>query len=137
MNISNKALTAVPVTTNRRFQDAWLVVPGVAINPATLELTGSERRTSMDGADVTDPYGGDIFSVNLNYDAVQEVEIKALGAEAADGSSMVGQFMNIVTKSGGNDLHGSAAFFMIPQSFNTSNVDRHRREPAQGLSSPT
>jgi hypothetical protein len=122
VNISNKALTAVPVTTNRRFQDAWLVVPGVAINPATLELTGSERRTSMDGADVTDPYGGDIFSVNLNYDAVQEVEIKALGAEAADGSSMVGQFMNIVTKSGGNDLHGSAAFFMIPQSFNTSNV---------------
>jgi hypothetical protein len=122
VNISNKALTSVPVTTNRRFQDAWLVVPGVAINPATLELTGSERRTSMDGADVTDPYGGDIFSVNLNYDAVQEVEIKALGAEAADGSSMVGQFMNIVTKSGGNDLHGSAAFFMIPQSFNTSNV---------------
>jgi hypothetical protein len=115
VNISNKALTSVPVTTNRRFQDAWLVVPGVAINPATLELTGSERRTSMDGADVTDPYGGDIFSVNLNYDAVQEVEVKALGAEAADGSSMVGQFMNIVTKSGGNDLHGSAAFFMIPR----------------------
>jgi hypothetical protein len=66
VNISNKALTSVPVTTNRRFQDAWLVVPGVAINPATLELTGSERRTSMDGADVTDPYGGDIFAVNLN-----------------------------------------------------------------------
>ena len=123
VNISNKALTAVPVTTNRRFQDAWLVVPGVAINPATLELTGSERRTSLDGADVTDPYGGDIFSVNLNYDAVQEVEIKALGAEAADGSSMVGQFMNIVTKSGGNDVHGSAAFFMIPQIFNTTNVN--------------
>ena len=115
VNINNKALTSVPVTTNRRFQDAWLVVPGVAINPATQELTGSERRTSMDGADVTDPYGGDIFSVNLNYDAIQEVEIKALGAEAADGSSMVGQFMNIVTKSGGNDaarlggvLHDSA-----------------------------
>ena len=122
VNISNKALTSVPVTTNRRFQDAWLVVPGVAVNPATLELTGSERRTSMDGADVTDPFGGDIFAVNLNYDAVQEVEVKALGAEASDGSSMVGQFMNIVTKSGGNDLHGSAAFFMIPQSFNTSNV---------------
>jgi len=122
VNLSNKQLTSVPVTTNRRFQDAWLVVPGVAINPATLELTGSERRTSMDGADVTDPYGGDIFAVNLNYDAVQEVEIKALGAEAADGSSMVGQFMNIVTKSGGNTVHGSASFFAIPENFNTSNV---------------
>jgi len=66
VNINNQALTSVPVTTNRRFQDAWLVVPGVAINPATQELTGSERRTSLDGADVTDPYGGDIFAVNLN-----------------------------------------------------------------------
>src|SRR5256885_4230503 len=114
VNISNKALTSVPVTTNRRFQDAWLVVPGVAINPATLELTGSERRTSMDGADVTDPYGGDIFSVNLNYDAVQEVEVKALGAEAADGSSMAGQFMNIVTKSGGNHPPRAGPPFLAP-----------------------
>src|SRR5437762_1430373 len=122
VNINNQALTSVPVTTNRRFQDAWLVVPGVAINPATQELTGSERRTSLDGADVTDPYGGDIFAVNLNYDAIQDVEIKALGAEASDGPSMVGQSMNIVTKSGGNTFHGSAALFIIPQNFNGSNV---------------
>jgi hypothetical protein len=122
VNINNQALTSVPVTTSRRFQDAWLVVPGVAVNPATQELTGSERRTSLDGADVTDPYGGDIFAVNLNYDAIQDVEVKALGAEASDGSSMVGQYMNIVTKSGGNDFHGSAALFTIPQAFNDSNV---------------
>jgi len=134
VNINNQALTTVPVTTNRRFQDAWLVVPGININPATQELTGSERRTSLDGADVTDPYGGDIFAVNLNYDAIQDVEVKALGAEASDGSSMVGQYMNIVTKSGGNDFHGSAALFVIPQSFNGSNVEgipANRREDYQ------
>jgi hypothetical protein len=123
VNLNSQALTSVPVTTNRRFQDAWLVVPGVNINPATQELTGSERRTSLDGADVTDPYGGDIFAVNLNYDAIQDIEIKALGAEASDGSSMVGQSMNIVTKSGGNTFHGSGALFMIPQTFNDSNVE--------------
>src|SRR5947207_596326 len=131
VNINNQALTSVPVTTNRRFQDAWLVVPGVSVNPATQELTGSERRTSLDGADVTDPYGGDIFAVNLNYDAIQDVEVKALGAEASDGSSMVGQYMNIVTKSGGNQFHGSAALFVIPQACNGSNVQgipANRRE---------
>jgi hypothetical protein len=134
VNINSQALTTVPVTTNRRFQDAWLVVPGVAVNPATQELTGSERRTSLDGADVTDPYGGDIFAVNLNYDAIQDVEVKALGAEASDGSSMVGQYMNIVTKSGGNNFHGSAALFVIPQRFNGTNVDGiapNRREDYQ------
>src|SRR5207248_1074222 len=110
------------------------VVPGGAENPATQELTGSERRTSLDGADVTDPYGGDIFAVNLNYDAIQDVEVKALGAEASDGSSMVGQYMNIVTKSGGNSFHGSAALFAIPQKFNGSNVEgipANRREDYQ------
>jgi hypothetical protein len=134
VNINNQALTTVPVTTNRRFQDAWLVVPGVTVNAATQELTGSERRTSLDGADVTDPYGGDIFAVNLNYDAIQDVEVKALGAEASDGSSMVGQYMNIVTKSGGNEFHGSAALFVIPQDFNGSNVEgipANRREDYQ------
>lgn len=122
VNVNNTALTSVPVTTNRRFQDIWLMVPGVYIRPDTQEATGSERRTSVDGMDVTDPFGGDVFAVNLNYEAIQDVEIKALGAEASDGASMVGQFMNVVTKSGGNDLHGSFAFFMIPKRFNDSNV---------------
>jgi hypothetical protein len=136
VNINNQALTTLPVTTNRRFQDAWLVVPGLAVNPATQEISGlsSERRTSLDGADVTDPYGGDIFAVNLNYDAIQDVEVKALGAEASDGTSMAGQYMNIVTKSGGNDFHGSAALFVIPQPFNGSNVHgipANRREDYQ------
>src|SRR4051812_12615657 len=134
VNINSEALTTVPVTTNRRFQDAWLVVPGVSGDPSTPEPPGSERRTSLDGADVTDPYGGDIFAVNLNYDAIQDVEVKALGAEASDGSSMVGQYMNIVTKSGGNTFHGTAALFVIPQAFNGSNVDgipANRREDVQ------
>ena len=136
VNINSQALTSVPVTTNRRFQDAWLVVPGVSVNPATQEVTGltSERRTSLDGADVTDPYGGDVFAVNLNYDAIQDVEVKALGAEASDGSSMAGQYMNVVTKSGGNDFHGSAALFVIPQRFNGTNVEgipANRREDYQ------
>ena len=123
VNINNTALTTVPVTTSRRFQDVWLMVPGVYIRPDTQEATGSERRTSVDGMDVTDPFGGDIFAVNLNYEAIQDVEIKALGAEASDGASMVGQFMNVVTKSGGNNVHGSFALFMIPQRFNDSNVE--------------
>lgn len=124
VNVNNLALTSVPITTTRRFQDVWQMVPGVYINPVTQEPgnLGSERRTSIDGMDVTDPYGGDINTVNLNYEAIQDVEVKALGAEASDGASMVGQFMNVVTKSGGNELHGSGAYFVIPQRFNDSNV---------------
>jgi hypothetical protein len=71
--------------------------------------------------DVTDPFGGGVFSVNFNYDAIQDIQVKTLGAEAEDGGR-TGGFMSIVTKSGGNDVHGSAAFFVVPQRFNSSNV---------------
>jgi hypothetical protein len=117
VNINNQALTSVPVTTNRRFQDVWLMVP----DPGGMGQFAA-RRTSVDGMDVTNPDNGDINGVNLNYEAIQDVEIKALGAEASDGTSFVGQYMNVVTKSGGNDVHGSAVFAYIPQRFNGSNV---------------
>ena len=58
---------------------------------------------------------------SFNYDAIQDIQIKTLGAEAEDGGR-TGGFMTIVTKSGSNALHGSAALFVIPDSFNSSNV---------------
>jgi hypothetical protein len=119
ININNKALTSVPITVNRRFQDVWLMVP----DPGGAGQS-TEQRLSIDGMDMTDPdtARGSMGTVNLNYDAIQDVEVKALGAEASDGTSMVGQFLNVVTKSGGNQVHGSAALAYIPQRFNGSNV---------------
>lgn len=128
VNINNLALTSLPVSTQRRYQDIWALVPGVYvrpdqtdINPSVNSRGTSENSTKIDGMDVTDPYGGGVFSVSFNYDAIQDIQVKTLGAEAEDGSR-TGGFMTIVTKSGSNELHGSAALFVIPQRFNDSNV---------------
>jgi hypothetical protein len=128
VNINNTALTSLPISTQRRYQDIWALVPGVYvrpdetdINPSVNSRGTSENSTKLDGMDVTDPFGGGVFSVNFNYDAIQDIQVKTLGAEAEDGAR-TGGFMTIVTKSGGNELHGSAAFFVIPQRFNSSNV---------------
>ena len=128
VNINNQALTSLPVSTQRRYQDIWALVPGVYvrpdqtdINPSVNSRGTSENSTKLDGMDVTDPYGGGVFSVSFNYDAIQDIQVKTLGAEAEDGSR-TGGFMSIVTKSGSNELHGSAALFLIPQGFNDSNV---------------
>src|SRR3954470_17857505 len=128
INISNEALTQVPISTQRRYQDVWALAPGVFvrpdqadINPSVNSRGTSENSTKLDGMDVTDPFGGGVFSVSFNYDAIQDIQIKTLGAEAEDAGRTVA-FRSIVTKSGGNDVHGSAAFFVIPQSFNSSNV---------------
>ncbi len=128
VNINNAALTSLPVSTQRRYQDIWALVPGVFvrpdqadINPSVNSRGTSENSTKLDGMDITDPFGGGVFSASFNYDAIQDIQIKTLGAEAEDGGR-TGGFMTIVTKSGSNTLHGSAALFIIPDAFNSSNV---------------
>lgn len=128
VNVNNTALTSLPVSTSRRYQDIWALVPGVYvrpdqsdINPSVNSRGTSENSTKIDGMDVTDPFGGGVFSASFNFDAIQDIQVKTLGAEAEDGPR-TGGFMSIVTKSGGNELHGSAALFVIPESFNSSNV---------------
>lgn len=128
VNINNEALTALPVSTQRRYQDIWALVPGVFvrpdqadINPSVNSRGTSENSTKLDGMDITDPFGGGVFSVSFNYDAIQDIQVKTLGAEAEDGGR-TGGFMTIVTKSGSNALHGSAALFVVPEAFNSSNV---------------
>ena len=128
VNINNEALTSLPVSTQRRYQDIWALVPGVYvrpdqtdINPSVNSRGTSENSTKLDGMDITDPFGGGVFSVSFNYDAIQDIQIKTLGAEAEDGGR-TGGFMTIVTKSGSNSLHGSGALFVVPESFNSSNV---------------
>jgi Carboxypeptidase regulatory-like domain len=128
VNINNEALTSLPVSTQRRYQDIWALVPGVFvrpdqadINPSVNSRGTSENSTKLDGMDITDPFGGGVFSASFNYDAIQDIQIKTLGAEAEDGGR-TGGFMTIVTKSGSNVLHGSAALFVIPDAFNSSNV---------------
>lgn len=129
VNVNNTALTSLPVSTSRRYQDIWALVPGVYvrpdqsdINPSVNSRGTSENSTKIDGMDVTDPYGGGVFSASFNYDAIQDIQVKTLGAEAEDGPR-TGGFMSIVTKSGGNELHGSAALFVIPEKFNSTNVE--------------
>ena len=72
VNINNAALTSLPVSTQRRYQDIWALVPGVFvrpdqadINPSVNSRGTSENSTKLDGMDVTDPFGGGVFSVEL------------------------------------------------------------------------
>lgn len=128
VNINNTALTTVPISMQRRYQDVWAMVPGVYVrpdqqdvNPSVNSRGTSENSTKLDGMDVTDPFGGGVYSTNFNFDAIQDIQVKTLGAEAEDGAR-TGGFMSIVTKSGSNTLSGSAALFLVPESFNSSNV---------------
>jgi outer membrane receptor protein involved in Fe transport len=119
--IDEKAIAGLP-NNGRNFLDFTLLTPGVSIvqGPDGAELTvngqkGIQNNVSVDGADFNNPFfgeqrGGQRPAFTFNMDAIKEVVVVAEGANAEFGRSN-GGFVNVVTKSGTNDVHGSAHLY--------------------------
>jgi len=115
--IDDAAIRGLP-NNGRNFLDFTKLTPGVSIvqGPDGDELTingqkGIANNISVDGADFNNPFfgeqrGGQRPPFTFNLDAVKEVVVVAEGAPAEFGRSN-GGFVNVVTKSGTNDLHGT------------------------------
>ncbi len=115
--IDQNAIKGLP-NNGRNFLDFTKLTPGVSIvqGPDGDELTingqkGIANNISVDGADFNNPFfgeqrGGQRPPFTFNLDAVKEVVVVAEGANAEFGRSN-GGFVNVVTKSGTNDLHGT------------------------------
>jgi hypothetical protein len=76
---------------------------------------GIHNNVSVDGADFNNPFfgeqrGGQRPAFTFNLDAVQDFVVVADGANAEFGRSS-GGFVNVITKSGTNQFHGSAHYF--------------------------
>lgn len=85
-----------------------------------LSFYGSNGRgnsVNVDGGDSNDPGGG--VRPTVSQEAVQEFQVNRTNYSAEHGSSR-GGVINIVTKSGTNDLHGSAFGFFRHQSFDAA-----------------
>src|SRR6267378_1039954 len=115
------AVSGLP-NNGRNFLNLTLLTPGVAVvqGPDGDELSiagqkGIHNNVAVDGADFNNPFfgeqrGGQRPAFTFNLDAVQEFVVVADGANAEFGRSG-GGFVNIITKSGTNDFHGSAHYF--------------------------
>src|SRR6266566_2740772 len=114
-------VTGLP-NNGRNFINLTLLTPNVAIvqGPDGDELTvagqrGIHNNVSVDGADFNNPFfgeqrGGQRPAFTFNLDAVQELVVVAGGANAEFGRSS-GGFVNVITKSGTNDLRGTLHYF--------------------------
>ena len=76
---------------------------------------GIHNNVSVDGADFNNPFfgeqrGGQRPAFTFNLDAVEDFVVVSDGANAEFGRSG-GGFLNIITKSGTNEFHGSAHYF--------------------------
>lgn len=107
-------------TARDAFYDLTLTAPGMTAagkdavwlaSPTAYGSGTNENAFLIDGVNATNPRGGEFGTlVNVNYDAIQEVRVIALGSKAEYGSAS-GVSVDVLTKSGSNDFHGRESFY--------------------------
>ena len=107
-----KSFQALP--TGRNYADVAQLASGVNTDNSDVRQTsltvygstGLENNFLVDGANTTGVEIGNQGKV-LNFEFIQEIELKSGGYEA-EYSGAQGGILNVVTKSGGNEFHGDA-----------------------------
>jgi hypothetical protein len=127
-NLTDTFYQSIPV--GRGVTGLFYAAPGVAsgggtgtANPSIAGGTGLENNYVADGVSINDGAFGGIgvysrsygsLSTGINLSFVKEVQVKTGGFEAQYGKS-TGGIVQIVTKTGTNQLHGSVGGFFAPQ----------------------
>jgi hypothetical protein len=96
---------------------------------------GSAAVFAMDGADTTDPELGGATFPNFNVDAIQEVQSSSGVMPAEIGHGAAG-YNDVITKSGTNDVHGSAFEFVRNAAFDARNFFDHKSIADEGRLPP-
>ncbi|MGH9160891.1 MAG: TonB-dependent receptor domain-containing protein, partial [Vicinamibacteraceae bacterium] len=126
-NIADELLRQVPV--GRRLSDATYIAPGVSsgggtgmANPSIAGGSGLENQYVVDGVNITNAGYGALGSYSIlhgslgngvPFDFVREIQVKTGGYDAEYGQS-TGGVVNVITKSGSNQVRGSAFAYVRP-----------------------
>ena len=127
--IESQMLNKLP-TSRDAFYDLSLATPGMfdhggsggsLPSPTAYGGASNENVFLVNGVNATNPRGASFGTlVQVNYNAVEEVRVVALGSKAEYGSYS-GAAIDVLTKSGSNAFHGTAAFYVEPVKWRRSN----------------
>ena len=150
--LNETAVSTTPIL-GRKFEDLLTLTPGVSITqgPDGDEINFSGQRgifnnVSLDGGDYNNGFfgeqlGGQRAAIDITLEAVKEFQVVATGASAEFGRT-AGGVINVITKSGTNDIHGSAFYFQRLEALtaNTSDgkplTDFHREQYGATIGGP-
>ncbi len=150
--LNETTINTTPIL-GRKFEDLLTLTPGVSIvqGPDGDEITFSGQRgmwnnVSLDGGDYNNGFfgeqlGGQRAAIDITLEAVKEFQVVASGANAEFGRT-AGGVVNVITKSGTNETHGSAFHFQRLEgltsdaSDGTPPTDFHREQSGFTLGGP-
>ena len=126
-NITSRQMKSLP--TGRDYTSVVQISAGVSQQTSNTAAfansnvingsTGLENGFVIDGVNTTGvEYGAQ--GKDLNYEFIQEVEVKTGGYQAEFGGS-TGGIVNVITKSGGNEYHGEGFVYYSNNSVQASN----------------
>ena len=140
VSLNEEALFGLP-NNGRNWVKFMNLTPGVGVvqGPDGEEITvngqkGIQNNVMVDGADFNNPFfgeqrGGQRPAFTFNVDSIQEMVVVADGAPAEFGRASAG-FVNVVTKSGTNVLHGTVHLYYQDDNLKTEAERRDgSREP--------
>jgi outer membrane receptor protein involved in Fe transport len=131
--VGEQAVQNLPVN-GRNFIDFALLTPGVTKDVRTGDISFAGQRGTLnslviDGADNNNTFFGQALGrtgsgrapYQFSQDAVREFQVNSNSYSAEFGRAG-GAVINVVTKSGTNDLHGSGFWFVRDKSMNANNA---------------
>jgi len=119
--ITRQQIQGLPLN-GRSFLNLAMLEPGVSVSTGSTSqynsqflvsiLGGSAGRTAytVDGGNVNDSIEGGGPGMNFSQEVVQEFQLSAVNFDLSTNITSVGA-VNVVTRSGSNDLHGSGYFY--------------------------
>jgi hypothetical protein len=130
--INETQINNLPIN-GRRFQDFVTLTPTAQVDPSRGQISLSGQRginanVNIDGVDYNQPFFGGLRGgersnsvFTIPQESVKEFQVIAAGYSAEFGRS-TGGLVTAVTKSGTNELHGSAFYLIRPQELARSNA---------------
>ena len=131
--LTERTIGTTPIL-GRKFEDLLTLTPGVSVvqGPDGDEITFAGQRgvfnnISLDGGDYNNGFfgeqmGGQRAAIDITLDAVKEFQVVATGANAEFGRT-AGGVVNVITKSGTNQVNGSLFHFQRLEALTSNTSD--------------
>src|SRR5258705_6326556 len=131
--LDEAAVSQTPVL-GRKFEDLLTLTPGVSISQGPdgdeININGQRgifNNISLDGGDYNNGFfgeqmGGQRAAIDITLEAVKEFQVVASGANPEFGRT-AGGVVNVITKSGTNDFHGSAFEYFRTEALTAATSD--------------